>query len=83
MREVAIIGVGMTEFGEIWQKSFRDLVAEAGIKAILDAGIEGDEIDSMYIGGMSTGRFIGQEHVGSLALEVAGLEDLHIPSTRV
>ena len=83
MREVAIIGIGMTEFGELWNKSFRELVAEAGIKAILDAGIEGEEIDAMYIGGMSTGRFIGQEHIGSLALEVAGLEDLHIPSTRI
>ncbi len=83
MRDVAVIGIGMTEFGEIWEKSFRELVAEAGIKAIMDAGIEGEEIDALYIGGMSTGRFIGQEHVGSLALEVAGLEDLHIPSTRV
>ncbi|MCD6447822.1 MAG: thiolase domain-containing protein [Thermoplasmata archaeon] len=83
MREVAVIGIGMTEFGELWQKSFRELVAEAGVKAILDAGIEGEDIDAMYIGGMSTGRFIGQEHVGSLALEVAGLEDLHIPATRV
>ena len=83
MREVAVIGIGMTEFGEIWHKSFRELVAEAGIKAIMDAGIEGEEIDAMYIGGMSTGRFVGQEHVGSLAVEVAGLEDLHIPSTRI
>ncbi|RLC65837.1 MAG: thiolase domain-containing protein, partial [Chloroflexi bacterium] len=36
-----------------------------------------------YIGGMSTGRFIGQEHLGPLAIEVAGLEELHIPSTRI
>ena len=49
MREVAIIGVGMTEFGEIWQKSFRDLVAEAGIKAILDAGIEGDSLEVIFV----------------------------------
>lgn len=83
MRDVAIIGIGMTEFGELWEKSFRDLVAEAGLKAIMDAGIEGEEIDAMYIGGMSSGMFVGQEHVGPLAVEVAGLEDLHIPATRV
>jgi len=83
MRDVAIIGIGMTKFGEIWEKSFRDLVAEAGAEAIHDAGIEGAEIDAMYIGGMSTGRFIGQEHLGPLAIEVAGLEELHIPSTRI
>ena len=83
MREVAIIGTGVTQFGELWEKSFRELVAEAGVEAIFDAGIEGAEIDAMYIGGMSAGRFIGQEHLGSLAVEVAGLEDLHIPATRV
>lgn len=83
MRDVAIIGTGITQFGELWEKSFRDLVAEAGVEAILDAGIEGLEIDAMYIGGMSAGRFIGQEHLGSLAIEVAGLEKLHVPATRV
>ena len=83
MREVAIIGIGMTKFGELWDKSFRDLVAEAGIKAIMDAGIEGKDIDAMYIGGMSSGGFVEQEHVAPLAIEVAGLEDFHIPATRV
>lgn len=83
MREVAVIGVGMTKFGEIWDKSFRDLVAEAGMKAIMDAGIEGKDIDAMYIGGMSSGGFVEQEHVAPLAIEVAGLEEFHIPATRV
>ena len=83
MREVAVIGIGMTKFGELWDKSFRDLVAEAGIKAIMDAGIEGKDIDAMYIGGMSSGGFVEQEHVAPLAIEVAGLEDFHIPATRV
>ncbi len=83
MREVAVIGIGMTKFGELWDKSFRDLVAEAGVKAIMDAGIEGKDIDAMYIGGMSSGGFVEQEHVAPLAIEVAGLEDFHIPATRV
>jgi len=83
MREVAVIGIGMTKFGELWDKSFRDLVAEAGIKAIMDAGIEGKDIDAMYIGGMSSGGFVEQEHVAPLAIEVAGLEEFHIPATRV
>jgi len=83
MRDVAVIGIGMTKFGELWNKSFRELVAEAGIKAIMDAGIEGKDIDAMYIGGMSSGGFVEQEHVAPLAVEVAGLEEFHIPSTRV
>ena len=35
MRDVAIIGVGVTKFGELWDKSFRNLIAEAGSKAFL------------------------------------------------
>jgi len=83
MRDVAIIGSGVTKFGELWEKSLADLVAEAGISAIMDAGIDGTDIDAMYIGGMSAGRFVGQEHLGALAAEVSGLSELHIPSTRV
>jgi len=83
MREVAVIGIGITKFGELWDKSFRQLIAEAGSKAILDAGIEGKEIDGMYVGSMSSGRFVGQEHVGALVADAAGFSHVHIPSTRV
>lgn len=83
MRDVAVIGVGLTKFGELWHKSFRQLIAEAGAKAILDAGIEGKDIDAMYIGSMSSGRFVGQEHVGALVADAAGFSHMHIPSTRV
>lgn len=83
MRDVAVIGVGITKFGELWDHSFRSLIAEAGSKAILDAGIQGKDIDAMYIGSMSSGRFVGQEHVGALVADASGFSHLHIPSTRV
>ncbi|MCD6411225.1 MAG: thiolase domain-containing protein [Thermoplasmata archaeon] len=83
MREVAIIGVGLTKFGELWDKSFRQLITEAGTKAILDAGIRGSEIDALYVGSMSPGRFIGQEHVGALVADSSGLTVMHIPATRI
>lgn len=35
MRDVAIIGVSQTKFGELWDSSFRDLIAEAGVKAVM------------------------------------------------
>lgn len=78
-----MIGVGLTRFGELWDKSFRQLVTEAGTKAILDAGISGSEIDALYVGSMSAGRFIGQEHVGALVADSAGLSMIHVPATRV
>ena len=83
MREVAVIGIGLTKFGELWDQSFRQLTAEAGSKAILDSGISGKDIDAMYIGSMSSGRFVGQEHVGALVADASGFSHLHIPATRV
>lgn len=83
MRDVAIIGAGCTEFGELWDRSFRDLFMEAGVKAIEDAKIQGEKIDALYIGNMSGGRFIEQEHLGALIADYSGLASLHVPSTRV
>lgn len=81
MRRVAIIGAGMTKFGEEWEKGFRELVVEAGVKALNDAGVSGDKIDSGYIGTMASGRLIGQEHIGGLLADYMGLNP--IPITRV
>ena len=47
MRDVAIIGIGVTKFGELWNKSFRAIGIEAGIKAMEDAGLAGNEIDGI------------------------------------
>ncbi len=81
MRKVAIIGAGMTTFGEHWEHGFRDLVVEAGLRAVTDAGISGDKIDAGFIGTMASGRLIGQEHIGALIADYMGLNP--IPVTRV
>ena len=83
MREVAVIGVGCTRFGEKWSESFRSLFVEAGTLALEDAKVAGEQIDAMYVGNMSAGRFVEQEHVGALIADYAGLASTHIPSTRV
>lgn len=83
MREVAVVGVGLTEFGEKWDTSFRNLFVEAGARALEDAGMGGDEIDEIFVGNMSAGRFVLQEHVGALIADYAGLASNHIPVTRV
>ncbi|MCX6687083.1 MAG: thiolase domain-containing protein, partial [Methanoregula sp.] len=83
MRDVAIIGIGCTTFGEKWGSSFRDLFVEAGALALEDAQLSGEKIDAMYVGNMSAGRFIEQEHIGALIADYAGLATHHIPSTRV
>ncbi len=83
MRDVAVIGIGCTTFGEKWESSFRDLFVEAGSLALRDAEVTGEQIDAMYVGNMSAGRFIEQEHIGALIADYAGLSTRHIPSTRV
>ena len=55
MRQVAIVGVGLTRFGERWESSFRSLIAEAGLNALSDCKVSGEEIDELYIGSMSSG----------------------------
>ncbi len=84
MRDVAIIGVKNTNFGEMWEKSLRDIFVEAGIGALKDAGVAGEDIGSMYVGNMSSGQFVDQEHVGALIADYSGLaRNLHVPATRV
>ncbi len=77
---VAVVGVGQTKFDEHWEKSLRDHSTEAGAIALRDSGIDGKDIQSLYIGNMSAGRFIGQEHLAALAVDQAGLTP--IPATR-
>ncbi|MCK4567903.1 MAG: hypothetical protein KAU48_11420 [Candidatus Thorarchaeota archaeon] len=38
---VAIAGVGMAKFGELWDKNLRDITLEAGMYAIFDAEVPG------------------------------------------
>ncbi len=77
---VAVIGIGLTKFGEHWEKGLRNLALEAGVKAVTDAKIEGKEIDAMFIGNMASGRLTGQEHLGALVADQIGM---NIPATRV
>jgi acetyl-CoA C-acetyltransferase len=79
MREVAVIGVGMNQWGELWEKSHRTIWTEAALQAIEDAGV--DHVDAMYVGCMSGGLFVGQEHLGALLADQLGMGP--IPGTRV
>ncbi len=81
MNRVAVIGLGLTKFGEMWDSSFTRLFVEAGAAAVEDAGMDGKDIGAIYIGNMSGGRFIDQEHISSLIADRAGLNP--ISSTRV
>ncbi len=48
-QEVAIIGIGMTKFGELWDRSFRQLFVEAGAGALEDAGVKSEEVGALFM----------------------------------
>jgi acetyl-CoA C-acetyltransferase len=79
MREVAVIGIGLSRWGELWEQSHRQIWTDAALRAIEDAGV--DHVDAMYVGCMSGGLFMGQEHLGALLADQLGMGP--IPGTRV
>jgi acetyl-CoA C-acetyltransferase len=79
MRDVCVVGVGMSQWGEVWRKSLRRLFVDAALDAIRNAGV--DRLDSLYVGCMSSGLFVGQEHVGALMADYLGQRGL--PAVRV
>jgi acetyl-CoA C-acetyltransferase len=93
MSQVSIIGAYNTKFGAFVEKnretgevkdtkSFYDLIIEAGKGAMADAGLKPADIDGIWIGSCSPAKFINQEHVGPLGLEVAPDFLRFVPTTR-
>jgi len=72
--KVAIIGMGCTKFGELWDKSAGDLMVEAVYEAFEDAGIEQKQVDAAWIGTV----FSGLSAITSAPLRLS-----YIPITRV
>ena len=79
MRTVCVVGVGMSKWGEVWRTSLRQLFADAAQEAIQNSGV--DHIDSIYVGCMSSGLFVQQEHLGSLMADYMGMPG--VPAMRV
>ncbi len=48
-RDIAIIGIGMTKFGELFNQSYDDLVRDAATLAIKDAGIAMEDIQAAWL----------------------------------
>ena len=77
--KVAILGMGCSRFGERWNDNAEDLMIEAYVEALADAGIEKSSIDAAWFG---TG--IEEEHVGKSAVPLSmALRLPNIPVTRV
>jgi acetyl-CoA C-acetyltransferase len=82
--KVAVIGVGMIAFGELFEKGLEDMVQEAYMNCLksVDKGIETKDIKAAWFGQWSGGGMIGQGALcgASLATMIGNRE---IPVTRV
>ncbi|OQX61548.1 MAG: thiolase [Desulfococcus sp. 4484_241] len=82
MRDVYIIGVGMTKFGKHMDKNMKTLASEAVDNALEHAGITKDKIQSAVVGNAYQGLVTGQESIrGQVVLRAMGIGD--IPVTNV
>jgi acetyl-CoA C-acetyltransferase len=73
--KVAIVGMGCTRFGELWEKSVEDLIVEASYEAFEDAGLDPKDIQAAWLGTVQSG-------LTALSLS-APLKVQYIPVTRV
>ena len=77
--KVAIIGMGCTKFGELWDRSAEDLMVDAFEEALEDAGIEKKDIQAAWQGNQFT-----EVNIGHSAIPLANTLKLpFIPVTRV
>ena len=72
MRQVAIVGVGMTKIGKS-DKNVVELLAEAALKAMDDAGV-GEGFDEVFVGNMAAGEFEGMSGLGDALVSMLSLE---------
>lgn len=72
MRPVAILGIGQTKVDEHWDRSLRDLAVEAIVHALHDAGRQ--SADGLFVGNMMAGILSGQNNLGPLVADWAGLK---------
>ena len=71
MRAVAILGIGQTPVDEHWDKSLKELAAEAIFAALHDA--RRDSAETLFIGNMLSGILSKQENLGGLISDWIGL----------
>jgi acetyl-CoA C-acetyltransferase/acetyl-CoA acyltransferase len=72
MREVAILGTGMTRFGQS-EKTNLEMFTEAGLDALAESGVEPKDVEALYFGNCLGGFEEGQLHMAPFAHAELGL----------
>ncbi|MWV39137.1 thiolase domain-containing protein [Natrialba sp. INN-245] len=79
MSNVRVVGTGITPFGNVPERTGRDLFAEASIAAFEDSGVPRDDVDAVFYGNFMGELAEHQGHQGPLMAEAAGVR---APATR-
>lgn len=74
MSKVYVAGIGLTKIDEHWWTSLENLMTEASLKALEDAGLS--RVDSIYVGSMLSLILQEQGHLGALLAEELGLSGI-------
>jgi acetyl-CoA C-acetyltransferase len=80
MRPVAIIGAGKTPFGAFPDQDLRSLSVAAGEKALRNAGIGPEAVESFYLGNFAGPEFTSQNHLAPWISTALGMKG--VPATR-
>ncbi len=79
MSEIYIVGVGMTPFGRLLERSVYDMVGEAVGLALNDAGCAITDIGSAFYATVTNGQFQGQTAIpGPIAMRRLGIEGIPV-----
>ncbi len=82
MRDVAIIGAGMTKFGKFLDRSLKDLAREAVQGALDSAGIDKSKLQVAVVGNATAGLITGQEMIrGQVVLRELGIGGIPVINT--
>ena len=73
MQRVVVAGIGETRMGKHPDLTLRDLIQDAGTKAIADSGLDKSMIQALYMSNFNAQFLCHQGHLGALASEVLGL----------
>jgi acetyl-CoA C-acetyltransferase len=93
MSGASIVGAYNTKFGSFVKRnketgevtdltSIYSLMTEAGQGALKDAGVEGKDVDGVWVGSCAPGLFANQEHIASFATEIDPVGLRFKPMTR-
>jgi acetyl-CoA acetyltransferase len=79
MNNIFVVGVGMTPFGRLIERTVYDMVGEAVGIALRDAGCATEDVGAAFYGTLTNGAFQGQTAIpGPIAMRRLGFEGIPV-----